>query len=258
MGVWREGGGDSSSTKRKGICKRARSGFIVSGAHRATRSSLFRQKFHFLCVSSRHGFANWQNGHTRRAKLKKRRGQKKKKKQKNLVESGKEGKKKTFLVSCPPKTANTRKDIYLFINWETGIGPSFAALDFIFLCALCSHLPTTQKATTPFALTHEDITCNHFRPKKKKTIWDGKLYGTLAPPGAMAFRSLFGSAKVLGFNWLGWLNWLAYLPIGVLPLGLGKFLYFTGLVPCQFCVLQLISFSSFITNQPKKEKKIHF
>jgi hypothetical protein len=74
----------------------------------------------------------------------------------------------------------------------------------------------------------------------------------------MAFRSLFGSAKVLGFNWLGWLNWLGYLPIGVLPLGLGKFLYFTGLVPCQFCVLQLISFSSFITNQPKKEKKIHF
>jgi hypothetical protein len=38
-----------------------------------------------------------------------------KKKKKNLVESGKEGKKKTFLVSCPPKTANTRKDIYLFI-----------------------------------------------------------------------------------------------------------------------------------------------
>jgi hypothetical protein len=124
----------------------------VSGAHRATRSSLFRQKFHFLCVSSRHGFANWQNGHTRQAKLKKRRGKKKKK----LVESGKEGKKKQlehFWYPVPPKPRTPEKDIYLLNNWEMGIGPFFCRFGYYFIYPLCSHLPTTQKATTPLALT---------------------------------------------------------------------------------------------------------
>jgi hypothetical protein len=70
------------------------------------------------------------------------------------------------MVSCAPKTANTRKDIYLLINWETGIGPSFAALDFIFFALYVPHPPTTQKATIPFALTHEDMTCYQFRQKE--------------------------------------------------------------------------------------------
>jgi hypothetical protein len=84
----------------------------VSGAHRATRSSLFRQKFHFLCVSSRHGFANWQNGHTRQAKLKKRRGKKKKK----LVESGKEGKKNNLNIFgiLSPQNREHQKKIFIY------------------------------------------------------------------------------------------------------------------------------------------------
>jgi hypothetical protein len=50
-------------------------------------------------------------------------------------------------------------------------------------------------------LTHEDMTCYQFRQKENDLRW--KIIWHASPPGAMAFRSLFGSAKVLGFNWLG-------------------------------------------------------
>ncbi len=185
MGVGREGGGDSSSTKRKGICKRARSGFIVSGAHRATRSSLFRQKFHFLCVSSRHGFANWQNGHTQRAKLKKRRGKKK-----NLVESGKEGKKKNIFGILSPQNREHQKR-YLFIYLLIGkreSGPLLLLwILFFFALYVPTQPPTTQKATAPFALTHEDMTCYHFRPKKKKNNLRWKIIWHASPPRGNGF-----------------------------------------------------------------------
>jgi hypothetical protein len=78
------------------------------------------------------------------------------------------------LVSCAPKTANTRKDIYLFIYLLIGkreSGPLLLLwILFFFALYVPTQPPTTQKATAPFALTHEDMTCYHFRPKKKKTI----------------------------------------------------------------------------------------
>ncbi len=178
------------------------------------------------------------------------------------TEKEKEGKKKKkptwkVLVSCPPKTANTRKDIYLLINWETGIGPSFAALDFIFCALYVPHPPTNHpKSHYPFRLDSWGYDMLPLSPKKKKTIWDGKLDGTLTPQR----QWLFGPSSVaqrssVSTGWVRWTGWVSY------PLVLCHFcpfIYFSGLVPRQFCVLQLISFSSFITNQPKKGKKIHF
>jgi hypothetical protein len=84
----------------------------------------------------------------------KEKGEKKKKKKKILLKAEKKEKKKHFWYPVPPKPRTPEKIfIYLFINRETGIRPSFAALDFIFLCALCSHPPTHHpKSHCPFRL----------------------------------------------------------------------------------------------------------
>lgn len=121
----------------------------------------------------------------------------------------------TFLVSYPPKTANTRKDIYLFIyliNWETGFQPLFAALDFIFLC---SHLPPPKKPLPLLPWLMRIWHATTFAIKKKKTIWDGKLYGTLAPQGQWLFgpSSVAQRSSVLT-GWVGYPLVFCHLALG--------------------------------------------
>jgi hypothetical protein len=58
---------------------------------------------------------------------------------------------------------------------------------FFFALYVPTQPPTTQKATAPFALTHEDMTCYHFRPKKKKNNLRWKIIWHASPPRGNGF-----------------------------------------------------------------------
>jgi hypothetical protein len=115
------------------------------------------------------------------------------------------------LVSCPPKTANTRKR-YLFIK-QLGNGNRALFLPLWVLFYLPFMFPPTHhpKSHYPFGL--DNMTCYHFRPKK--TIWDGKLYGTLAPQGQwLSGPSSVAQRSSLSTGWVGYPLVFCHLALG--------------------------------------------
>jgi len=87
------------------------------------------------------------------------------------LKAEKKGKKKKglniFGIVSPQNREHQKRYlfIYLFNQLGNGIPVPFCCFGFYFFMFPPT---TTQKATTPFALTHEDMPCNHFRQKKKK------------------------------------------------------------------------------------------